>query len=287
MNAPLRFRTTVGQLVYPVRPSLDFTRLVADLDAALAGAGANDRKTTLEGDGLAVIDAGSSRIAVAMAENLDTAGATAITVTVGSGPEDEGDAGLTRRQAVLARMIADRLAARSEPSETIWSESHEVATPEFLARSVEDLAARRRGSREAESTRSRDEAPLHFVGAEDIPRLMARVDAAIDARRAGWEQTAELVAPSDLPPVDLTGLEGKAAEATPTSAPLRLAAHMIDATLMVLLLPVGAAMMVYSLSRGANLNTSARIMAITGVAMSLIQTVGWLGGLRQLLTLSI
>ena len=56
-----------------------------------------------------MIDAGASRIAVALAENLDTAGATAITVTVGFGPEDEGDARLARRQAVLARLIADRL----------------------------------------------------------------------------------------------------------------------------------------------------------------------------------
>jgi hypothetical protein len=287
MNAPLRSKTTVGQLVYPARPSLNFARVVADLDAALAGAGASERKTTLEGDGLAVIDAGSSRIAVAMAENLDNGGATAITVAVGSGPEEDGDAQLTRRQAVLARMIADRLAARSEPSETIWSESHEIATPEFLARSAEDLAARRRVPQDAETVRAREEAPLHFVGADDIPRLMARVDAAIDARRAGWEQTVDMVASSDLPPVDLAGLEVKSVDTAPTSAPLRLAAHMIDATLMVLLLPVGAAMMVYSLSRGANLNTSARVMAITGVAMSLIQTVGWLGGLRQLLTLSI
>ena len=284
MNVPLRSKTTVGQLLYPARPSLNFGRLVAELDAALAGAGAGERKTTLERDGLAVIDAGASRIAVAMAENLDTTGATAITVTVGFGPEDEGDARLARRQAVLARLIADRLAARSAPSETIWSESHEIATPEFLERSVEDLAARRRAPRDG--GRSRRLPPRHFIGSEDIPRLVAKVDATLDARRTDWDGVADLSLASDLPPVDLTGLDQSAPKATP-SARLRLAAHLIDATLMVLLLPVGAAMMVYSLSRGANLTTSARAMAFTGVGTSLVQVMGGVSGLESLLSRSI
>jgi hypothetical protein len=282
MNVPLRSKTTVGQLLYPARPSLNFERLVAELDAALAGAGAGDRKTTLERDGLAMIDAGASRIAVAMAENLDKAGAAAITVTVGFGPEDAGDARLARRQAVLARLIADRLAARSAPTETIWSESYEVATPEFLERSVEDLAARRNACREAEQARLAP--PRHFIGAEDIPRLVAKVDATLDARRVGWEGAAGLVGGPDLPPVDLSGLEVPEAEVAQPSSALRLAAYLIDATLMVLLLPVGAAMMVYSLSRGANLTTSARAMAMTGVGMSVVHMVGGLGSLQNMLS---
>jgi hypothetical protein len=284
MNVPLRSKTTVGQLLYPARPSLNFGRLVAELDAALAGAGAGERKTTLERDGLAVIDAGASRIAVSMAENLDTTGATAITVTVGFGPDDQGDARLARRQAVLARLIADRLAARSTPSETIWSESHEIATPEFLERSVEDLAARRRAAREG--GRSRRALPRHFIRSEDIPRLVAKVDATLDARRTGWDEAADLSLTSDLPPVDLTGLDETATKAVPSAA-LRLAAHLIDATLMVLLLPVGAAMMIYSLSRGANLTHSARALAITGVGMGLLHTLGGVKALESILSRTI
>lgn len=287
MNVPLRSKTTVGQLLYPARPSLNFERLVTELDAALAGAGAGERRTTLTRDGLAVIDAGASRIAVAMAENLDTAGATAITVTVGFGPEEDGDARLARRQAVLARLIADRLAARSTPAETIWSESHEIATPEFLERSVEDLAVRRLAV-QREGERARRMAPRHFVDSEDIPRLVAKVEATLDARRADWEGSAGLaVAASDLPPVDLSGLEAPVAESPKPSARLRLAAHLIDATLMVLLLPVGAAMMVYSLSRGANLTTSARALAITGVGMSLVHSLGGLSGIQDMLAKTI
>ncbi|HVG49484.1 MAG TPA: hypothetical protein VM899_15275 [Rubellimicrobium sp.] len=285
MNVPLRSKTTVGQLFYPVRPSLNFSRLVADLDNALAGCGAGERKTTLERDGLAVIDAGASRIAVALTEILDTAGATAITVTVGFGPEDDGDARLARRQAVLARMIADRLAARSAPAETIWSESQEIATPEFLERSIAGLATWRRALSEGttERARLREGLSRHFIDAQDIPRLVARVDATLDARRTGWDGTAVLAAEADLPPVDLMGFDEVAAETKPPSAALRLAAHLIDATLMVLLLPVGATMMVYSLTRGANLTTSARALAITGVGFGFVQSAGVLQGLKAVL----
>ncbi|EYD77071.1 hypothetical protein Rumeso_01330 [Rubellimicrobium mesophilum DSM 19309] len=280
MNAPLRSKTTVGQLLYPTRPSLDFERLVAELDSALAGAGAGERRTTLERDGLAVIDAGASRISVAMAENLDTAGAAAITVTVGFGPGDQGDARLARRQAVLARLIADRLAARSTPAETIWTESHEIATPEFLERSIEALAARREAEREHRPP------PRHFVDLDDLPRLVAKVDATLDARRAGWVESVGVPAGLDLPEVDLSGLDARRTESAPSAA-LRLAAHLIDATLMVVLLPVGAAMMIYSLSRGANLTTSARAMALTGVGVSVVQALGGMGIVQDVLSRTI
>jgi hypothetical protein len=110
------------------------------------------------------------------------------------------------------------------------------------------------------------------------------VDATLDARRVGWEGAVGLPEVPDLPPVDLSGFEAPEAEAEQPSSALRLAAYLIDATLMVLLLPVGAAMMVYSLSRGANLTTSARAMAVTGVGMSLVQALGGLGGLQHMLS---
>lgn len=51
------------------------------------------------------------------------------------------------------------------------------------------------------------------------------------------------------------------------SVQLRLACHAINATLIVIALPVGAAMMTYSVLRGENINTSARMLAIIGMAI--------------------
>lgn len=283
MSIPLRAKTMVGHLLYPEKPSLNFPRLVAELDAALAGAGAEEWTTTMARDDLAVIDAGTSRIAVAVSQNLDTRGATAITVAVGVGPEDAENEGLARKQAVLARLIADRVAARTPPAETIWSESDEVATPEFLDRRAESLAARRQAgeelrSRQAETRRIR---PRRFVDLEDLPRLVARVEATLDARRTKWDGSEG----SDLPPVDLSGLVDVEAEPKRVSPALRLAAHLIDATVMVLLLPVGAAIMIYSLTRGADLNTSARVMTLTTLGIGAAHLSGGLGTLGTLLAM--
>jgi hypothetical protein len=50
--------------------------------------------------------------------------------------------------------------------------------------------------------------------------------------------------------------------------------------LMLIALPVGVAMMVYSLSRGPNLNTSARVLAISGSLLGLLYLTGSTVALR-------
>lgn len=63
--------------------------------------------------------------------------------------------------------------------------------------------------------------------------------------------------------------EEAAPRAQGLSVQLRLACHAINATLIVIALPVGAAMMTYSVLRGENINTSARMLAIIGMAVGL------------------
>ncbi|WP_373353259.1 hypothetical protein [Pseudoroseicyclus sp. CXY001] len=65
--------------------------------------------------------------------------------------------------------------------------------------------------------------------------------------------------------------EDTEAEDAPPSKVLRLAAHTINASVMVIALPVGASLMVYSCLRGENLTLSARAMAITGITVGLMR----------------
>ncbi len=71
-------------------------------------------------------------------------------------------------------------------------------------------------------------------------------------------------------------------EKFPMSTQLRLAAHSMDATLIIVALPVGAAMLTYSLLRGGNANISGRMMAITCTLVGLSQT-GFAGSLAGFL----
>lgn len=256
-------RTTIGQLVYGSLPAIDFERLAADLDAALAGCDAGTIRVELEREGLALIDVGGSRVGIAVTAGLDRTGAAAVTVTVGHGPAPQGDMRLARRQSVLARLIAQRIASSFPPVETIWSETDEVVTPDSFDRMREDLVERRR-TQESGGWADRP-LPRRGVEPSDLARMFAQFEASLDARRMGRGEIAPAPA---------------AATEEPASPPLRLAAHLIDAMLMLIALPVGVAMMVYSLSRGPDLNTSARVLAISGFLLGLLYLSGSTVALR-------
>lgn len=66
--------------------------------------------------------------------------------------------------------------------------------------------------------------------------------------------------------------EGEAAEAAARpSVPARLAAHALNLALIVTALPLGVAMMIYTVFRGEDLRLSARMVAIAGTALTVMQ----------------
>ena len=56
------------------------------------------------------------------------------------------------------------------------------------------------------------------------------------------------------------------------STQMRLAVHAMNATMIVALLPVGAAMMTYSILRGEDIRLSGRMMALTGLVLAASQS---------------
>lgn len=68
--------------------------------------------------------------------------------------------------------------------------------------------------------------------------------------------------------------EAANAETDAPEARLRLAAHTMDATLLVVAPPVGAAIMAYGVLRGGDLIRSGRAMALTCTAVALMHTQG-------------
>ena len=274
MPDTLPTRTTIGQLVYASMPAIDFRRLTADLDAALSGCNVGRISVAIERDGLALIDVGASRVGVALAAGLDRTGAAAVTVTVGHGPDPEGEASLARRQSVLARLIAQRIASRFPPIEILWSETAEVATPGTFERMREDLIERRQIQSELREEREQAARSLPPVATEpnEVARMFARFEATLEARRTDHAE------PVSVRPEALSAARDERAARL-----LRLAAHVIDATLMVVALPVGAAMMIYSLSRGPDLHTSARALAISGTGLGLLHLAGSTAALELLI----
>jgi hypothetical protein len=55
---------------------------------------------------------------------------------------------------------------------------------------------------------------------------------------------------------------------------MRLAASTLDVTLMMVYLPMGAAMLTISLFKGGNVTSSARVMALTCTALAFSHLLG-------------
>lgn len=55
----------------------------------------------------------------------------------------------------------------------------------------------------------------------------------------------------------------------PYSTQMRLAAHCLNATLILVWAPLGAAIMTYSILRGENMRLSSRVMAVSGTLYAL------------------
>jgi hypothetical protein len=92
--------------------------------------------------------------------------------------------------------------------------------------------------------------------ANDRPHLPASRDNELSRVRAA-------LYPPEPAPVEV--------EDTRPSTPLRLACHAMNATLIVVALPVGAAVMTYSVLRGEDMKFSARVMMLTGTLLTIGQ----------------
>ncbi len=147
----------------------------------------------------------------------------------------------------------------------------------MLRRLERSLAAR--DAPGARADRARDHRPAIPTGDAPMPgpsqRPLRQGDGTAAARAAVAARFPPIIeTPADLPDLPRRGprlWNQGAGPARPAhmSVPLRLACHAINATVMVLVLPVGAAMMIYALLRGENLNASARMLALMGLAVGL------------------
>lgn len=265
-------RTTIGLLIYDRAPPLSLARLAADLDAALAGCGEGPRRMSWDHDDVAILDLGASRVALGLAAGPGGMGA-AVAVSVGPAPGQAGGR-LARRRDALARLIAERIADRYPPRERRWSEVAGAATAETLDALVEAALP------------MAEEPP-------ELRRLLRRLDESLAARarvgRPGREpapplatpapEAAPQAAPSGLGEVREALLAAREGMEEAPSKVRRLAAHTLDAATMVVALPVGAAMMTYSIGRGASLQASARAAALSGIALGAANAWGGVGAL--------
>jgi hypothetical protein len=134
-------QTTVAALFYALPPAINFARLVADLDAALAGLPQVSRSITWDCDDVAMVDVDGARIVLGWADRLPGTLPACLAVSIGPGPGDGLPDRLTQHADAVASLIVGRIAARLPAASIVWDRVDGVMTAERLDGVIDALAA--------------------------------------------------------------------------------------------------------------------------------------------------
>lgn len=285
--------STIAQFVFDRDPALNLPVLVRELDAALGRSGAGGRSIIWDCDDLVFLDLDGLRFTLSYSGDTLPGLPPSLMLSVGPGPGHRQRPQDRRRYDDLCHRIADRLRDRFAPRDTLW---HQVAGP-VTADLVDDLFARlpdlsggtsplpfARRSAPAKAIRAfpetENDMPVSFV-----EKALAIRAAKAERARAATHPATAVPKPAnsqpDIVPQNIcdirrisTNLHAQD-EATPSeNIRMRLAASTLDVTLMMVYLPMGAAMLTISLFKGGNVTSSARVMALTCTALAFSHLLG-------------
>lgn len=257
--------STIAELLFLQDPKLNFARLVADLDAVLARFHDKDRQLTWDCEDMASFDMPGTRIVLATAENPRPGVVASLTLSVGpshlpprlnAAPRRRHPA--VRHEALCSRLV-ERVQARLNPDAVFW---HEWAHP-VTAEVIDCLAYAKPKS----SQRSEPDHPIFTLLDE------GNIDAVYARGFQPSNDRPDIPAPRDPELARLRAALYASEPAPPhlISPQMRLAAHTMNATLIMVALPVGAAMLTYSVLRGENMRLTSAALVATGLASQLFQ----------------
>ncbi len=308
--------STIAQLLYVDTQSVDFARIVAELDAVLMRMRGKEVVIAWDCDDMVTFDVPETRILLAWSETGRRNLGACLTVSVGPAPKSQDIAAKAEHDVLCSRLV-ERIQGRFQPLAVLWRQVEgavsadlvdelidalpekqtQVLPPvdsilEALSRADQQMAEARlqhphpRAVRAAELSRiamapvSVEEPVRHPVAATVKPRrkpAKARVEAVapqVEAFPEAANDTPHLPLPKSAELARLRDAlypetEEAPAPASDYSTQMRLAAHAMNATLIVVYAPLGAAVMTYSLLKGEDMRLSARVMALAGTFFAL------------------
>ena len=290
MQSPVQ--STIAQVLFEPSSTLNYARIVAELEAELTRLKPDALTTTWDCDDLVFFDLAETRIGLGFSEFEASPIASCLTVSVGPRyrPGSGHDAGFD----VLCSRIVERLQTRYLPLAVLWNQTAEEISADLIDAMTEGLpvmeevlppidglldplwrtanaAATARGvSRmirpEVPAALPASLLPAPFAAPDRMPHqpLYPRPQVALaanDMAPAVLRHTAELTC------TRAALYQDEDADA-PMSTQMRLAVHCLNATLIMVWMPFGAAVMTYSIMKGEDMRFSGRIMALTGTFLA-------------------
>lgn len=244
-------KSSIAQLLYKRHPQFNFAKLVGELDTQLDRCPSTHRSMVWDCEDVAIFEIDDTRIIFGHTEANNAGYQTCLTIAVGPKCDGAEPSAVSRRQDGLCQLIAERMQERYPTDGIMWHETMGPITSEMIDNLNDslpwrdDLEQLRKAPQATHKTWSRvsanDNPPLPDVQQDQLHRV--RTALYPDAER------------QDRP-----------------TTQMRIAAHTLNSTLIIVSLPVGAALLTYSLLRGEDIQLSARAMALTGTLLGLSQS---------------
>jgi len=255
-------QSTIAQAIYADPQDCSFVRVVTELEGLLSRLPNTALRTRWDYEDVVVFDIGETRIVLGWSEDRTEAFPACLLVSVGPLPS-AADAPHDPSHELLCSRLVERIQTRYPPDAVLWRQLPLAIEPELVDALIDALPA-------IGEVLAKDAAPetgsKKFV---EPKRIVSRPVAANDAPDLPKPAEDELrrVRAALYPAQDLTETETET-----ETVQMRLAAQAMNATLIVVWMPLGVAAMTYSLMRGEKIGFSARIMALTGTVIAFSQT---------------
>ena len=280
--------STIAQMVYQNEPALDFARIVTEVERTLAMLGSEPVTVDWTCDDLVTFTAGEALVVLACSD-FATAGSDArpalhgTCLTVSVGHDGVSLPGAVPDQTTLCSRLVERIQSRFIPAAVLWHEVPGVTDadrvedlltalpPQSLGQmaalppvhTILDAVLRTDQAKALPLVRLTPDAPMTLEAkpipdpvTEAPPPMLALPEAPVLQRDEALMALRSALYPRNPPP-------------PAPSIQMRLAAHCFNATLIMVWVPLGAAVLAYTLLRGEDIVMSSRMIAVTGTVMAL------------------
>ena len=250
--------TTIAQAIYADPRACNFPRVVSEFENLLSRLRNTALRTRWDYDDVVVFDIGPTRIVLGWSEDRTDDRPACLLVSVGPLPT-AFDAPHDPTHELLCSRLIERIQTRYAPDAVLWLQLPLAIEPDLVDVLIDSLPSMgdivgTNSQPEADIAPATSNVALHSTGlpANDVPDLPQPAQSELGRVRAAL-----------YPPTEA------AAEET---AQLRLAAQAMNATLIVVWMPLGVAAMTYTLMKGEKVGFSARMMAVSGTLIGLAQS---------------
>ncbi len=278
-------QTTIAQLLCVEELSVNFAKMVGDFDAVLDRRHFAMRKTSWDSDEVVTFDLPGMRVLLGLSECPTKQTAGILTISVGASPypiePGQNDVSAIIDPNALCKRLVARAQKLVQATDVLWHQIDCVMDADWVDWLTDALAAKMTDDRGIAGI----DLPSNerFARRQRASRQMAVIQpkqAAI-AANLGKRPASLPVAPANQK--TLSSIQDEASLAKLRAAlyahedetyttQMRLAVHAMNATLIIVWLPLGVAAMVHGMVKGEDMRLASRLMVAAGGFAALAQT---------------